>query len=68
MKTKEYERQEDNPGALINCDNSGLAAYRRQREIMRNVGTHEERIKNIESSLDDIKNLLIKVLENGNNK
>ena len=68
MKTKEFERQESNPGALINVDNSGLAAYRRQREIMRNVGTHEERIKNIESSLDDIKDLLTKLLENGSNK
>jgi hypothetical protein len=68
MKTKEYERQESNPGALLNVDNPGLAAYKRQREIMRNVGTHEERIKSIESSLDDIKGLLTKLLENGSNK
>lgn len=68
MKTKEFERLENNPGAIINVDNSGLSAYKRQREIMRNVGTHEERIKNIESSLDDIKGLLTKLLENGNNK
>jgi len=68
MKTKEFNRLETNPGAIINVDNSGLIAYRRQREIMRNIGTHEERIKNIESSLDDIKGLLTKLLENGNNK
>lgn len=68
MKTKEFVRQENNPGALVNIDNSGLTAYKRQREIMRNVGTHEERIKKIENSLDDIKNLLLKVLENGNIK
>ena len=68
MKTKEFNRLETNPGAIINVDNSGLSAYRRQREIMRNIGTHEERIKNIESSLDDIKGLLTKLLENGNNK
>jgi hypothetical protein len=68
MKTKDFARLESNPGALINVDNSGLAAYKRQREIMRNVGTHEERIKKIETTLDDIKGLLIKVLENGNNK
>ena len=68
MKTKEFVRQENNPGALVNVDNTGLTAYKRQREIMRNVGTHEERIKKIESSLDDIKNLLLKVLENGNIK
>jgi hypothetical protein len=68
MKTKDFERLETNPGAIINVDNSGLSSYKRQREIMRNVGTHEERIKNIESSLDDIKGLLTKLLENGNNK
>jgi hypothetical protein len=68
MKTKDFVRAENNPGALVNVDNSGLSAYRRQREIMRNVGTHEERIKNIENALDDIKSLLVKVLENGNNK
>jgi hypothetical protein len=68
MKTKDFARSENNPGALINVDNSGLSAYKRQREIMRNVGTHEERIKKIETTLDDIKGLLIRVLENGNNK
>jgi len=68
MKTKEFNRLETNPGAIINVDNSGLGAYRRQREIMRNIGTHEDRIKNIELSLDDIKGLLTKLLENGNNK
>lgn len=68
METNEFARQKDNKAALVNVDNSGLSAYKRQREIMRNVGTHEERIKKIETALDDIKGLLIKVLENGNNK
>lgn len=68
MKTKEYERSPVNPGAIINVDNTALSAYRRQREIMRNVGTHEQRIQKIESSLDEIKNLLVKLVENGNNK
>lgn len=63
MKTTEYVRQDTNPGAILNVDNSGLAAYKRQREIMRSVGTHEERIKRIEGSLDEIKNLLVAVLE-----
>ena len=61
-------RQKNNPGALINIDNSSLDAYKKQREIMRNMKTHEERIQNIEFSLQEIKNLLIKSLENGNNK
>jgi hypothetical protein len=68
MKTKEFVRNDVNPGAIVNIDNTGLSAYKRQREIMRNVGTHEERIKKIENTLDDIKGLLVKILENGNNK
>ena len=58
-----FIRSDRNSGAILNKDNSGLAAYRKQREIMRNVSTHEERLKKVESSLDDIKNMLIKVLE-----
>jgi hypothetical protein len=65
METKEYIRQKNNPGALINVDNTGLAAYKRQREIMRNVTTHEDRIKKIESSIDEVKNLLLQLVENG---
>jgi len=62
MKTKEFVRNDVNPGAIVNIDNTGLSAYKRQREIMRNVGTHEERIKKIENTLDDIKGLLVKIL------
>lgn len=63
MKTTEFIRQESNPGAILNVDNSGLEAYKRQREIMRNVGTHESRIQSIENSLEQIKGMLIKILE-----
>jgi hypothetical protein len=65
METKEYIRQKNNPGALLNVDSTGLAAYKRQREIMRNVTTHEDRIKKIESSIDEVKNLLLQLVENG---
>lgn len=65
METKEYIRQKNNPGALLNVDNTGLAAYKRQREIMRNVTTHEDRIKKIESSIDEVKALLMQLVENG---
>lgn len=65
---EDFVRSEKNSGAILNVDNSGLANYRRQREIMRNVSTHDERLKKVESSLDDIKGLLTKLLENGNNK
>lgn len=65
METKDYVRQKNNQGALINVDTAGLAAYKRQREVMRNVSTHEERIKKIESSIDEVKNLLLQLVENG---
>lgn len=67
MKSKEFVRSETNPGAIINVDNAGLAAYRRQREIMRNVGTHEDRIKQIENDIGEVKNLLRQLVD-GNNK
>lgn len=65
METKEYVRQKNNQGALLNVDTAGLTAYKRQREVMRNVSTHEERIKKIESSIDEVKNLLLQLVENG---
>lgn len=68
MKTTSFVRQKNNPGALVNVDNSALAAYKRQREIVRNMKTQEERMQALESSIDEIKSLLIKVLENGNIK
>jgi|688.fasta_scaffold375132_2 hypothetical protein len=58
MKTKEFVRSENNPGAILNIDNSGLQAYKRHREILRNVGTHEDRIKKIESDIGEVKELL----------
>lgn len=67
MKSKEFVRSETNPGAIVNIDNAGLAAYRRQREIMRNVGTHEDRIKQIENDIGEVKNLLRQLVD-GNNK
>lgn len=68
MKTTEFVRSNKNHGAILNVDNAGLAAYKRNREVMRNIGTHEERLKKVENSLEDIKTLLTKILENGNNK
>ena len=68
MKTNDFIRSNQNHGAILNIDNSGLAAYKRNREVMRNIGTHEERLKKVENTLEDIKTLLTKILENGTNK
>lgn len=65
METKEYIRQQNNKAALLNVDNTGLNAYKRQRETIRNLSTHEERIKKIENSIDEVKSLLLQLVENG---
>jgi len=65
METKDYIRQKNNKAALLNVDSTGLAAYKRQRETMRSLSTHEERIKKIESSIDEVKSLLLQLVENG---
>ena len=63
MKTKDFVRQESNPGAILNVDNSGLQAYRRQREIMRNNANNAERISKLESDMSDIKDKLDLILQ-----
>lgn len=61
-------RDNNNRAALINIDNTALEAYKRQREIARKTRSQEDRIDKIEKSIDEIKSLLVKLLENGNNK
>lgn len=68
MKTKDFVRQENNHGALLNVDNSGLTAYKRQRELLRNMGSQEERIKKIENNIEEVKTLVLQLIENRNNK
>lgn len=65
METKEYIRQQNNQGALLNIDNTALAGYKRQREIMRNVVTHEDRIRKIENDIGEVKDLLRQLVNNG---
>lgn len=68
METKDYIRLEKVPGALVNTDSSGLDAYKRQREIKRSMAkameSNDERLVALENSVEEIKNLLLKVLEN----
>jgi t-SNARE complex subunit (syntaxin) len=58
MKSKDFVRSDSNPGAILNVDNAGLQSYKRHREILRNVGTHEDRIKKIENDIGEVKDLL----------
>lgn len=58
-----FVRSKTNPGAVLNTDNSGLEAYRRNREVMRKVYTHEDRLVKVEETMNDVKTLLEKLLE-----
>ena len=51
-----YERSKTNPGAVINTDNDGLKAYKLKKQ-------RNKKIDNLESEVDDIKNLLNQILE-----
>jgi hypothetical protein len=63
-----YVRQSNNSGALLNTDNEGLAAYKRQRQIMSNIGSFQDRLQKVENGMEEIKNLLVKIAENGKDK
>ncbi len=58
-----FVRSNTNPGAVLNTDNAGLEAYRRNRETMRKVYTHEDRLLKVEETMNDVKTLLEKLLE-----
>lgn len=62
-KTKEFKRSESNPGALLNTDNSALKAYKQHRETLRKNAKFAERLEKVESCLDEIKQLLLKVVD-----
>jgi hypothetical protein len=64
--TKEYQRSSANRGAILNIDNEGLQAYKRQRQLMKNLGSQEDRISKIESDIGEVKDLLKQMLEKGN--
>lgn len=68
MITKEYKRQRSNPGALINVDYEGLEQYRNKRKMKITLKEQEQKIAKLESSVEEIKGMLIKLLEAGNNK
>lgn len=68
METKEFIRQKNNQGALLNVDYSGLKNYKNKRNMLATVKNQEERIDRLESSLEEIKGLLVKILETGNNR
>lgn len=60
LPTEGFLRQDDNPGAVVNVDNSALQAYKLRRKTeMRK----EDEINNIKQEVTDIKNMLSLILE-----
>jgi hypothetical protein len=60
---KDYIRSKTNSGAMLNTDNDSLLAYKRQRNLMRNVGSQTERINKMENDINEVKVLLQQLLE-----
>lgn len=64
MKSNDgFVRSNTNPGAVLNVDNEALENYRRYRASMHEIFTHENRLKKVEQTMDDVKSLLEKLLE-----
>jgi hypothetical protein len=63
--------QRGNPGAIINKDLEALNAYRearikrfKEQQASNEINTIKEEVNNLKSDISQIKDLLIKVLEN----
>ena len=53
---------DEDRGALLNTNNKGLQAYRQQRIIAQKNREMQARMTRLESSVDELKALLIKAL------
>lgn len=61
MQNIGFRRSDTNKGAIINVDDSALAAYKKQRELTKNISDYDSRLKKIEESLQDLKHMLVKL-------
>ena len=52
-----------NNGAILNIDNSGLNAYRRQNQMIEDQKSNNERIQKLENDIGDIKEMLQQLLK-----
>ena len=71
MKNDDFAIQKGNPGAILNKDIDGLRTYKDKRkqqqqteEKINEVEFLKEDINSMKNDLSDLKNLLLKVLEN----
>ena len=63
----DFYRQPNNPAALINKDKTALEEYKARREILRKNSNTTERLDKLEETMNNIQEMLIKILE-GQNK
>jgi len=50
-------------GALINKDNNALLSYKMKKQQSKKVSNLEEKIDKLEYDIDEIKNLLLKLIQ-----
>lgn len=63
MERKEFIRQNNNPGALLNIDNEALENYKNKKKVSKTLSSHEERIQHLEKVVLELKELLTKDLK-----
>ena len=64
---QEFQRQADNPAALINKDTSALEEYKARRELLRKNNITSDRLNMLEEKMNTIQDLLVKILEGQTN-
>ena len=64
-KVKDYPdlAKDPNTKAVVNIDNSGLAAYRKQREKQRVLDQTIDDINNMKQDINDLKTLMQRILD-----
>lgn len=68
VEDNENLRRDKNTNAVLNVDNSGLVAYRKQREQLKKMKHSASKIEKLESDVQEIKSLLLKLLDREDNK
>ena len=58
-----YIRDQNNPGAVINTDNSALKAYKSRKAKAKQADQTTQDVIQLKSEMADIKNMLSQILE-----
>lgn len=60
---EQFQRDPNNPGSIINTDNSALQGYKLQKQHGKSVVNTQKQIDKINTELSEIKHLLQSLLE-----